>query len=67
MAQAKGAMFAEAATQYVARHQAGCRNPKHRQQWRPDRPLQGGLPARVFTRLTTLMQHALAKRISLRS
>ena len=33
-AQAKRTTFAEAAQQYIAGHEAGWRNPKHRAQWR---------------------------------
>jgi integrase len=48
-AQAKQTTFAEAAQQYIAGHEAGWRNPKHRQQWRNTlttyaEPVLGNLP-----------------------
>ena len=47
--QAKRITFAEAATQYIAAHEAGWRNPKHRQQWRNTltsyaEPILGAIP-----------------------
>lgn len=53
-AQAKRTTFAEAAQQYIAGHEAGWRNPKHRAQWRSTlstyaEPIIGALAVQAVT------------------
>ncbi len=53
-AQAKRTTFGEAAQQYIAGHEPGWRNPKHRQQWRNTlstyaEPVIGNLPVGAVT------------------
>ena len=54
MAQAKRTTSGEATQQYIAGHEPGWRNPKHRQQWRNilssyAEPVIGNLPVQAVT------------------